>query len=76
MIVGYYEKRWLIEEWHKVLKTGMRVEDRQLKTSGRLEAMMGLMSVAAVRLFQLKGEARTAQSDERRKLCHRSTSGR
>ena len=60
VIVGYYEKRWLIEEWHKVLKTGMRVEDRQLKTSGRLEAMMGLMSVAAVRLFQLKGEARTA----------------
>jgi Transposase DNA-binding/Transposase Tn5 dimerisation domain len=60
VIVGYYEKRWLIEEWHKVLKTGMRVEARQLKTSGRLEAMMGLMSVAAVRLFQLKGEARTA----------------
>jgi Transposase DNA-binding/Transposase Tn5 dimerisation domain len=60
VIVGYYEKRWLIEEWHKVLKTGMRVEARQLKTSQRLEAMMGLMSVAAVRLFQLKGEARTA----------------
>ena len=60
VIVGYYEKRWLIEEWHKVLKTGMRVEARQLKTSARLEAMMGVMSVAAVRLFQLKGEARTA----------------
>ena len=62
VIVRYYEKRWLIEEWHKVLKTGLRVEDRQLKTSKRLEAMMGLMSVAAVRLFQLKGEARTAPS--------------
>ena len=60
MVVGYYEKRWLIEEWHKVLKTGCRVEDRQLKTSERLEAMMGLMSVAAVRLFQMKGEARTS----------------
>jgi hypothetical protein len=64
VIVSYYEKRWLIEEWHKVLKTGYRVEARQLKTSERLEAMMGLMSVAAVRLFQLKGEART--SPERR----------
>jgi hypothetical protein len=64
MVVGYYEKRWLIEEWHKVLKTGCRVEERQLKTSERLEAMMGLMSVAAVRLFQMKGEART--SPERR----------
>jgi len=58
-IVGYYEKRWLIEEWHKVLKTGFQVERRQLKTCDRLEAMMGLMSVEAVRLFQLKGTART-----------------
>jgi hypothetical protein len=55
VVVGYYEKRWLIEEWHKVLKTGLRVEHRQLKTSERLEAMMGLMSVVAVRLFQLQG---------------------
>jgi hypothetical protein len=59
-IVSHYEKRWLIEEWHKVMKTGLRVEARQLKTSARLEAMMGLMSVAAVRLFQMKAEARTA----------------
>jgi len=59
-IVRYYEKRWLIEEWHKVLKTGFQVERRQLKTSDRLEAMMGLMSVEAARLFQLKGMARTA----------------
>jgi len=59
-VVSHYEKRWLIEEWHKVVKTGHRVEARQLKTSARLEAMMGLMSVAAVRLFQLKAEARTA----------------
>jgi hypothetical protein len=60
VIVGYYEKRWLIEEFHKCLKTGLQVERRQLKTSGRLQAMVGLMSVEAVRLLQLKGEARTA----------------
>jgi hypothetical protein len=60
VIVGYYEKRWLIEEWHKTLKTGLRAERRQLKDAERLEPMMGLMSVEAVRLFQMKGEARTA----------------
>jgi Transposase DNA-binding/Transposase DDE domain len=60
VVVRYYEKRWLIEEWHKVLKTGFQVQKRQLKKSERLEPMMGLMSVEAVRLFQLKGEARTA----------------
>jgi len=58
-IVGYYEKRWLIEEWHKALKTGCRVTERQLKTKERLEAMVGLMSVVAVRLVQLKAAART-----------------
>jgi hypothetical protein len=58
-VVGYYEKRWLIEEWHKALKTGCRVTHRQLKAKARLEAMMGLMSVEAVRLVQLKAAART-----------------
>ena len=53
-VIGYYEKRWLIEEWHKALKTGCQVEGRQLKTSHRLEALTGLLSVVAVRLLQLK----------------------
>ncbi len=59
-IIEYYEQRWLIEEWHKALKTGCRVTHRQLKTKERLEAMLGLMSVVAVRLLQLKSIARTA----------------
>ena len=58
-VAGYYEKRWLIEEWHKALKTGCRVTDRQLKKKERLEPMVGLMSVEAVRLLQLKAAART-----------------
>ncbi len=57
--IGYYEKRWLIEEWHKALKTGCRVTERQLKTKQRLEAMVGLLSVVSVRLLQLKSAART-----------------
>jgi hypothetical protein len=57
-VIGYYEKRWLIEEWHKALKTGCRVTDRQLKTKERLEAMVGLLSVVSVRLLQLKAAAR------------------
>jgi hypothetical protein len=58
-VIGYYEKRWLIEEWHKSLKTGCREEDRQIKAAERLEAMTGLLSVVAVRLVQLKAVART-----------------
>ena len=41
-VIGFYEKRWLIEEWHKALKTGCGVERRQLHTSGRLEALTGV----------------------------------
>lgn len=59
-VIEYYEARWLVEEYHKALKTGCRVTKRQLKTPERLEAMVGLMSVAAVRLLRLKSLARTS----------------
>ena len=59
MVIRYYETRWLVEEYHKALKTGCHVEGRQLKTAARLEAMVGLMSVVAVRLLRLKSLART-----------------
>lgn len=57
-IIGYYEQRWLIEEFHKALKTGCGLESRQYQTRGRLEAVAGLLSVVAVRLVQLKHAAR------------------
>lgn len=58
-IIGWYEKRPLVEEYHKCLKTGCRIEHRQYKTSARLERVTGLLSIVAVRLLQLKSVART-----------------
>ena len=58
-VIRYYELRWLIEEYHKALKTGCSTEKRQLKNAGRLEAVVGLTSVVAIRLLQLKSIART-----------------
>jgi hypothetical protein len=57
--IEYYEGRWLIEEYHKALKTGCRVQERELRSTHRLEAVVGLMSVIAVRLLQLKSVARS-----------------
>lgn len=57
-VLGYYEKRWLIEEFHKALKTGCRLEERQYETARRLEAVAGVLSIVAVRLLQLKTVAR------------------
>jgi hypothetical protein len=58
-VIGYYELRWLIEEYHKALKTGCRVEQRQYQTAKRLETVTGLLSVVAMRLLQLKTVARS-----------------
>ena len=58
-VIGWYEKRPIVEDYHKCLKTGCRVESRQYETSARLERATGLMSVVAVRLLQLKFVART-----------------
>lgn len=58
-VVEYYEARWLIEELHKAMKSGCGMKTRQLKTAARLEPMVALMSVEAVRLLQLKTVARS-----------------
>ena len=57
-MLEHYEKRWLIEEFHKALKTGCRLEERQYETAKRLEAITGVLCVVAVRLLQLKAIAR------------------
>lgn len=57
-VIEYYEQRWLIEEFHKAIKTACRLESRQYTTAGRLEAVAGMISVLAVRLVQLKTIAR------------------
>lgn len=58
-ILEYYERRWIVEEWHKAIKTGCRLEERQLKDGSRLEVVAGLFSVVAARLMRLRSEART-----------------
>lgn len=58
-VIRYYELRWLVEEYHKAIKTGCSTESRQLKAAGRLEALVGLISVVAIRLLQVKSLSRT-----------------
>lgn len=53
-VAHWYCCRWLIEEYHKCLKTGCRVEARQLEDLNGLKALIGMLAVVAVRLLQLK----------------------
>jgi hypothetical protein len=57
-VAFWYTCRWLIEEYHKCLKTGCRIESRQLEEAKRLERLVGVLAVVAVRLLQLKHQAK------------------
>lgn len=72
LVIEYYERRWLIEEFHKAMKTGCRLESRQYATSGRLEAIAGFISVLAVRLVQLKTVARDQPNTPARHVVPRA----
>jgi hypothetical protein len=52
-VIGWYCCRWQIEVFHKVLKSGCRVEDCRLQTADRLHSFVALMSVIAWRLHWL-----------------------
>jgi len=49
--VRWYRVRWNIEVWHKVLKSGCKVEDCRLETGKKLMRYLTLMSVIAWRVF-------------------------
>lgn len=49
--LSWYACRWGIEVWHKVLKSGCRIEDRQLTTAERLIRCLTLYSVIAWRIL-------------------------
>jgi hypothetical protein len=58
-VVRYYKLRWRIEDFHKVLKEGCRIERSQLKTAERIETLLAFSCAAAVFLLQLTHWART-----------------
>ncbi len=49
-----YASRWLIEDFHKALKTGLGAERLQLHTASRLFAAVALLSVVALALVDLR----------------------
>jgi hypothetical protein len=58
-VVGRYTARWWVEEYHKALKSGAGVEKSQLERAGRLEPLIAVLAVVAVRLLNTKMLARS-----------------
>jgi hypothetical protein len=55
-----YACRWLIEEFHKALKTGLGAERLQFKEGHEMIAAVAVMSVVALRLIGLRERVRVA----------------
>jgi hypothetical protein len=56
--VDWYGCRWTIEEFHKLLKSGCKVEERQFESRATFEVSFGFSLLAAVHLLALTKQAR------------------
>lgn len=55
-----YATRWVIEDYHKALKTGLGVEELRLEDGHALMAATSIMSLTALRLVDLRERLRIA----------------
>lgn len=58
-IIGRYTARWWIEEYHKALKSGVGAEESQMQRAYRIETLVAVLAIVAVRLLNAKWLART-----------------
>ena len=56
--IDWYGGRWVIEEYHKGMKTGCQIEDMQFTEEPRLQPAIALLSVVAVSLLNLRDTSR------------------
>ena len=64
--LDWYCRRWTIEEYHKALKTGCRVEDQQFTRQEHLQPAIALLSVVATTLLNLRDASRRPDATRRR----------
>jgi len=63
-VVRHYEQRWTIEEFHKIWKTGCRVEARPLQDPETVERMLVITAAVGLRLIQLHRLANAAEDHD------------
>lgn len=62
----WYTCRYLVEEYHKAMKTGCQIEDLEFHTEQALQPMIALLSVVAVLLLNLRLAYRHPEAEQRR----------
>ena len=63
--VKWYETRWVIEDFHKGMKTGCGIETLQFTEVERLEPAIAVLSALATTLLQMRDAARQPDADVR-----------
>ena len=63
-IIGYYQCRWVIEEFHRCMKEGCRLEHSQLDQPADHRRLAAIVSVLAVRLLQLRDAANDPEAQD------------
>jgi hypothetical protein len=61
--IEQYKYRWLIEEYHKAIKTGLGAEKLQLESAHALFAAISIMSIVALRLIELREKVKEQEDD-------------
>lgn len=52
--IQWYACRWIIEEYHKCLKTGCKIESNQFESIDPVESLLGILSIVALLMLQMK----------------------
>lgn len=70
-VIVAYERRWLIEELFKALKTGCRFEERRFESRATSQNALGLYLSVAVHLLRLRHLARHSPERPAEDIVHR-----
>lgn len=63
--IAWYERRPIIEEYHKAMKTGCSIEGMQFEMIERLEPAIAVISAVATTLLRLRDAARAEDAQTR-----------
>lgn len=64
-VVGWYEKRWIVEEYHKGKKTGCQIESPQFMREESLQPAIALISIVTLTLLEMRDASRQADAKTR-----------
>jgi hypothetical protein len=64
-VAGWYERRWIVEEYHKGQKTGVAIEELQFTAVERLQPAIALLSAVALTLLDLRDASRREDAKTR-----------